>query len=307
MKAPAKEECFSEGLRHYNLLARVLQEFSSYLTYKMKIGSAKILKCLVLRAVCFLFVFQFFVPGTSAVLKVEAGEMILIPEGPFTMGSFEKDIQWAARQFRSESLDWYRDETPAHTVTLPAFQIDKYEVTVAEYSIYMGATGKPPPREFDNSRLNHPRQPVVSLTWQLAKDYCLWAKKRLPTEAEWEKAARGTDARRYPWGNEPDALNVNIRGKGDNYRNTSPGGKFPEGASPYGVMDMSGNVWEWTEDWLQPYPGNEHDSEFYGEKFKVIKGGSWNSNLDLARPAVRGKAIPGDKKNYIGFRCVSSK
>jgi iron(II)-dependent oxidoreductase len=72
-------------------------------------------------------------------------------------------------------------------------------------------------------------------------------------------------------------------------------------------MDLSGNVWEWIEDWYQPYPGNKYDNDFYGETFKVIKGGSWNSNLDLARPAVRGKANPEDKKNYIGFRCVVSK
>ncbi len=270
----------------------------------MKMGSEK--KNQYARVGFFLTVFLF--SSVFGVLtKVSAGEMVLIPAGPFIRGSSEKDIQWAVKQFHSESLDWYRDETPAHTVTLPAFRIDKYTVTVGEYSLYTGATGRPPPREFENSRLNHPLQPVVSLPWQQAKDYCLWAKKRLPTEAQWEKAARGTDARYYPWGNEPDALNVNIRGKGDNYRNTSPGGKFPEGASPYGVMDMSGNVWEWTEDWYQPYPGNEYDNEFYGEKFKVMKGGSWNSNLDLARLAVRGKAFPEQKKNYIGFRCVVSK
>jgi formylglycine-generating enzyme required for sulfatase activity len=239
-------------------------------------------------------------------IKVEAGEMVLVPEGPFIMGSSEIDIHWAAKQFHSESYDWYRDESPAHTVTLPAFQIDKYEVTVGDYWKYTEATGKAAPREFENPRLNHPDQPVVSLPWQQAKDYCHWAKKRLPTEAEWEKAARGTDARYYPWGNEPDALNANIRGKGDNFRNTSPGGKFPEGASPYGAMDLSGNAWEWTEDWYQPYPGNEYDNDLYGKKFKVIKGGSWNSNMDLARPAVRGKALPEDKKNYIGFRCVVS-
>ena len=245
--------------------------------------------------------------GFSGVSKTEAGEMILIPEGPFSMGSSDEDIFGAAKQFHSETLDWYRDETPAHNVHLPAFQIDKYEVTVGDYKIYMAATGKPAPREFVNARLNNPRQPVVSVAWQVAKDYCLWAKKRLPTEAEWEKAARGTDKRYYPWGNEPDALNANIRGKGDNYRNTSPVGKFPEGASPYGVMDMSGNVWEWMEDWLQPYPGNEYENDFYGERFKVIKGGSWYSSLDLARPATRGKALPNQKKNYIGFRCAASK
>ena len=270
-------------------------------------GSVKIPKKISLE--CWLFLALFLLSGVSSfgMVKADAGEMILIPEGPFTMGSSEKDIQWAVKQFRSESLDWYRDEMPAHSVNVSAFKIDKYEVTMAVYSLFMEATGKPAPREFENPRLNHPRQPVVSVTWNDAKAYCLWAKKRLPTEAEWEKAARGTKARHYPWGNEPDALNANIRGKGDDYRNTSPGGKFPEGASPYGVMDMSGNVWEWTEDLYQPYPGNKYDNDFYDKNFKVIKGGSWNSTLDLVRPAVRGNALPTQKKNYIGFRCVATK
>ncbi len=252
----------------------------------------------------FLHAFLFLVAGVFGILKVAAAETILIPAGPFIMGSSEADIQWAVRQFHSESFDWYRDETPARTVTLPAFRIDKYEVTVGDYSSYLAATGESPPREF-NPR--HADRPVANVTWRRAKDFCRWAKQRLPTEAEWEKAARGTDARRYPWGNEPDALNANVRGMGDSYRNTSAGGKFPEGASPYGLMDMSGNVWEWTADWYQPYAGNEYDNDFYGEKFKVIKGGSWYSNLDLARPAVRGKALPDQQKNYIGFRCVASK
>ncbi len=273
----------------------------------MKVGSEKTLKISVFKIWLFLLIFPFSGLGVSGILIAEAGEMVQVPEGSFIMGSSEEDILWAVKKFHSESLDWYRDETPAHSVALSAFEIDKYEVTFGDYAVYMEATGKPPPREYENSRLNHPRQPVVSVSWQDAKDYCHWAKKRLPTEAEWEKAARGTDKRHYPWGNEADALNTNIRGKGDSYRNASPGGKFPEGASPYGVMDMSGNVWEWTENWYQPHPDNEHSNDFYGEKFKVIKGGSWNSNLDLARPAVRGKAFPDQKKNYIGFRCVASK
>lgn len=273
----------------------------------MNTGSRNALSKNLFKVSYFLIAFMFLGFGAFGVSKAEAGESILIPEGPFTMGSTDEDILWAAKTFRSESLDWYRDETPAHIVTLPAFEIDKFEVTVGEYARYTQDTGRPEPREFENSRLNHPRQPVVSITWKNARDYCLWAKKRLPTEAEWEKAARGTVHKHFPWGDEPDALNTNIRGKGDNYRNSSPGGKFPEGASPYGVMDMSGNVWEWTEDWYQPYEGNQFDNDLYGEQFKVIKGGSWNSNLDLARPAVRGKSLPNQKKNYIGFRCVASK
>ena len=233
-------------------------------------------------------------------------DMILIPAGPFKMGSSDKDILWAAKRFHSESLDWYRDETPLHEVTLPGFKIDKFLVTVRDYEIYRQVTGKAAPREHDNARFNQPRQPIVALPWKEARDYCLWAKKRLPTEREWEKAARGTDARYYPWGNEADALNTNIRGKGDIYRYSNPVGAMPENASPYGVMDLAGNVWEWTEDWYQPHPGNQYDNDLYGEKFKVIKGGSWNSNLDLARGSVRGKAFPDDIKNYIGFRCVAT-
>ncbi len=277
------------------------------MTWWTKMGTEKTLRYPVFKILMFLFVILLLSQGVSGILKAEAGEMVLVPEGPFTRGSSEADILWVAKQFHSESLDWYRDETPAHNVTLPAFEIDKFEVTFRDYALFMEATGKQPPREFENSRLNHPLQPVVSVSWQDAKDYCAWEKKRLPTEAEWEKAARGTDKQHYPWGNEPDALNANIRGKGDNFRNTSPGGKFPEGVSPYGAMDMSGNVWEWTEDWYQPYPGNEHPNDFYGERFKVIKGGSWDSNLDLARPAIRGKAFLDQKKNYIGFRCVAPK
>lgn len=233
-------------------------------------------------------------------------EMILIPAGPFFMGSSENDIMWAAKQFHSESLDWYRDETPIHEVTLSVFKIDKFPVTVRDYEAYLQATGKPAPREHENARFNHPLQPVVAITWENARDYCHWRKKRLPTEAEWEKAARGSDGRYYPWGNDPDPLNANIRGKGDIYRYTSQVGAIPENASPYGVMDLAGNVWEWTEDWYQPHPGNQYNNDLYGEQFKIIKGGSWNSNLDLARGPVRGKALPDQKKTYIGFRCVSS-
>ena len=247
-----------------------------------------------------------FIFSTVGQRQVLAEDMVLIPKGPFIMGSSDEDILWAAKQFHSESLDWYRDETPLHEVTLPAFQIDKFPVTVSDYEIYRDATRKPAPREHDNGRFNHPRQPIVGLSWKEARDYCHWAKKRLPTEKEWEKAARGKDGRYYPWGNEPDALNANIRGKGDVYRYTNKVGEIPENASPFGVMDLAGNVWEWTEDWYKPHPENQYDNELYGERFKVIKGGSWNSNLDLARSSVRGKALPDQQKNYIGFRCAAT-
>jgi formylglycine-generating enzyme required for sulfatase activity len=231
--------------------------------------------------------------------------MILIPAGEFTMGSTEESIHWAAKKFFSESLDYYLEETPDRNVELSAYYIDQYEITVAEYKKYIEQAGAETPKFLDNDKYNQPKQPIVGVTWQNAVDYCQWAgKKRLPTEAEWEKAARGTVPRNYPWGDAPDPLKANVRGKKDQYRYTAPVGKFPEGKSPYGVMDMSGNVWEWTQDWFLPYPGNQFKNGMYGETLKVIRGGSWFSNMDLARTMVRGKSLPNQRLNYIGFRCV---
>ena len=261
---------------------------------------------ILFRPILIVAVFFFSSTGSYCNATTTSQDMILIPAGPFFMGSSDKDIIWAAKQFHSESLDWYRDETPIHEVTLPAFKIDKLPVTVRDYEVYRQATGKPAPREHGNSRFNHPLQPIVSLTWKSAKDYCHWKKKRLPTEAEWEKAARGTDARYFPWGNKPDALNANIRGKDDIFKYSNQVGAIPENVSPYGVMEMAGNVWEWTENWYQPHPDNKYNNDLYGKQFKVIKGGSWNSNLDLARASIRGKALPDQQKSYIGFRCVAT-
>jgi iron(II)-dependent oxidoreductase len=230
--------------------------------------------------------------------------MVLVPGGEFTMGSTEEDIHWAAKHFHSESLDYYRDETPARRVSLDDFYIDRHEVTVSQYKEYLKQSGGPEPKFQDKPKYNQPDQPVVGITWQQASDYCRSAGKRLPSEAEWEQAARGADARRYPWGDEPDESKANVRGKKDGYRYIAPVGGFPEGRSPYGILDMAGDVWEWTGDWYRPYPGNEHKNEMYGETLKVIRGGSWFSNLDLARSTVRGKALPNQRLNYIGFRCV---
>ena len=117
-----------------------------------------------------------FIFSTVGQRMVLAEDMVLIPKGTFIMGSSDEDILWAAKQFHSESLDWYRDETPLHEVTLPDFKIDKFPVTVSDYEIYRDAKRKPAPREHDNGRFNHPRQPIVGLSWKEARDYCHWAK-----------------------------------------------------------------------------------------------------------------------------------
>ncbi|NIP99396.1 MAG: SUMF1/EgtB/PvdO family nonheme iron enzyme [Nitrospinaceae bacterium] len=244
---------------------------------------------------------------TGSQASPSGSEMITIPAGEFVMGSTEKDILWAAKTFFSESLEYYQDETPSHTVRLETFKIDKTEVTMGQYRAYMKQNGKPAPKFMDNERFNGNDQPVVGVTWQEAVDYCSAQGKRLPTEAEWEKAARGSEPRYYPWGNEPDKGRANAAGKKmDGYVYTAPVGMQKFSASPYGVRDMAGNVWEWTSDWYQPYPGNGYPNPNYGVQFKVIRGGSWFSNIDLARVTVRGKSFPDKRYHYLGFRCAQS-
>lgn len=233
-----------------------------------------------------------------------AVEEVLIPAGEFTIGSTDEDIDWYVKEFFSESRDWYLDETPQQKVDLKEFYIDKYEVTVAQYKRFMEETQHPVPKFFDNNKFNQASHPVVGVSWQDAADYCHWRGKELPMEVEWEKAARGADSRYYPWGSLPDNTKANIRGREDGYRYTAPVGQFPDGESPYGAMDMAGNVWEWTRSWYLPYPGNEHPNELFGKTFRVIKGGSWFSNIDLARTGTRGKARPDQRFNYVGFRCM---
>ena len=230
--------------------------------------------------------------------------MIFIPAGSFYRGSSEEMIDWAVKEFFAESREWYQDETPILKVHLDGFFIDKFETTVSRYRHYLEKTDRPAPKYIDNPNFNQDNQPVVGVAWQEAWDYCAWAGKRLPTETEWDKAARGDQARVYPWGHRPDNKKANVRGMDDQYRYPAPVGNFPQGKSPYGLMDMAGNVWEWTDSWYQPYPGNDQKSDQFGEKLKVAKGGSWFSNMDLARTTLRGKMLPDQRQNYVGFRCA---
>ena len=240
----------------------------------------------------------------STVSPTDEG-MILIPEGSFMMGSSKDDIEWVVRTFHSASREWYQDETPAQEIHLGNYYIDGAEVTNSKYKKYMMATGKPAPKFWDNPRFNMANQPVVGVNFEEAEEYCLWAGKRLPNEAEWEKAARGRDSRKFPWGNDPDPTRANVKGLKDQHRYTSLVGNYPDSKSPYGIVDMAGNVWEWTSGWYLPYPNSKHTNEMFGQTLKVIRGGSWNSNMDLARTAIRGKALPEQRQNYLGFRCVT--
>lgn len=227
-------------------------------------------------------------------------KMILIPAGEFVMGSNSR----------------LPDEGPQQTVKLPAFYIDQFEVTNLQYKKFNDATQGRSPRHWRNrtfpaGKADHP---VVYVSWQNANDYCQWAGKRLPTDAEWEKAARGSDGRMFPWGDEfaTDAANTPVRWQEiGQFGDTTPVGAFEKGKSPYGVYDMSGNVWEWTASWYKAYPGNQTPSESYGERYKTLKGGSWFDcsfyKCGISAPVFNRSFFAKKVKNdSFGFRCAKS-
>jgi len=248
---------------------------------------------------------------SSAVYSFSSDEMILIPEGEFLMGTSQKEV--------------YREELPLHKVYLQDYFIDKYEVTVKEYTDFLNREKEPgyfinindkrSLIEFADNlyrvKKGYEDYPVTGVTWYGADAYARWVKKRLPTEAEWEKAARGTEGRIFPWGMEWDPLKCANSCPGGS-KMLMPVGSFPNGASPYGVMDMAGNVWEWCADWFYRdyYLMSSQVNPPVPSKgiYKVIKGGSWfytyPDNFRCARRA--GKDLKCKLFN-IGFRCARDK
>ncbi|MFQ5508310.1 MAG: formylglycine-generating enzyme family protein [Leptospirillia bacterium] len=234
--------------------------------------------------------------------------MVLIPAGPFVRGSDKEDTEGRAKEFGAMK-PWYLDEHPAHKMTLPAFFIDKTEVTVGAYTLFLHATGSGVPSDWPGATPENRDLPVTGVNWHQADAYCTWFGKRLPTEAEWEKAARGPDGREFPWGDTFDAMRGNTGAA--RLGKLMPVGHFPEGASPYGVLDMVGNVWEWTASWYLPYPGSDYHTDDFGEKYRVIRGGGWGGighyTLDqFYRAAYRFYIDPAISFNDAGFRCAKS-
>ena len=232
-------------------------------------------------------------PTKAAPEKLEV-PMVAIPAGEFIMGS-DRGI-----------------ERPPHKVFVEAFEIDKFEVTNEQFARFVEETGYVTDAEKAGDSMTwrtyaegKPKHPVVKVSWNDAVAFCKWAGKRLPTEAEWEKAARGTDGRIYPWGNEWDPAKANTKESG--YRGTTIVGSFPDGASPYGVMDMAGNVAEWTSDWFKAYPGypgGDSEAQYFGEKYRVIRGGGWFSDKDQVRTTARSCSSVTLANDDVGFRCA---
>jgi len=241
-------------------------------------------------------------------------EQVVIPAGSFKMGtdSLKTDVQ----------------NRPEHTVYLPSYAIDKYLVTNSQYARYVAQTGHRVPLNWNDGRFSPQRvlHPVTMVSWFDARDYCEWMGKRLPTEAEWEKAARGEDGRRWPWGNVMDTQRLNTY---YNVGSTTAVDKYDNGVSPYGVYDMAGNVLQWVADDFNPYPqSTASDSIFRGkkqvvsddredqrkkiarfvetdEKYKVVRGGSWKGDPFSTSSYHRGYQWPNLTSDFFGFRCVS--
>lgn len=193
------------------------------------------------------------------------------------------------------------DARPEHKVTLPAFYIDRTEVTNAQYKAYCDATNYPAPPNWKDGKYPDGEDdfPVTHVSWYEAGAYAAWLGKRLPTEAEWEKAARGSDKREFPWGNNWDAKRVIW------HRNRPfKVGTKPNGASPYGALDMAGNVFEWTASWYDAYPNAPHKFAEFGTQMKCIRGGGFDGGDILARTHFRSVAYPSARSDMIGFRCA---
>ncbi len=241
-----------------------------------------------------------------------ASAMVTIPAGDFIMGSTEEQ---ALEAFRLNDGNFdkagYLSEYPQRTVTLGEYDIDRKEVSNAEYRMFVDATNRAEPTPWSDQKSNDAIQPVTGVDWNDSTAYCEWLGKRLPTEAEWEKAARGIDGRIWPWGNTWDPTKDN-HGNGsefgfdtsDGFRYSAPVGS-DLGVSPFGILNMAGNVYEWTADDFAPYPGNDkYVHPYYFEAYKVFKGGAYTDGPMEQRPASRVGHAKDFREEDIGFRCA---
>ncbi len=255
----------------------------------------------VLAGTAFVFVFaenDLYGKPPETLTGKDGAPMVLVPAGSFTMGS-------------EAGGD---DEKPLHSIFLDAFHMDRHEVTTMQYARFLEATGRKPPDKWDGIRLPQVGdRPVVGVDWYDADAYCRLYGKRLPTEAEWEKADRGTDTRPYPWGEERPTAALALYDKSCIFCNVyedvlKPVGSYENGKSPYGIYDMAGSVQEWTADWYDEHyykrsPERNPTGPSQGRE-KVVRGGSWLSRPMLLRTGLRNWENPTDRLDYVGFRCA---
>jgi len=271
-------------------------------------------------------------PPTIVATK-DGAPMILVPAGEFIMGSSDEQVEQIAR-LKPRWRELMEHEQPQHSVILDAFYIDRYEVTNAQFLKFVEVTGYVTDAEREDwgyvwtrdinwlhvrgvswraplgpgsSIEGKSEHPVVQISYNDARAYARWAGKRLATEAEWEKASRGTDGRLYPWGNEWDASKLNSWELGPH--TTTPVGSYPEGVSPYGAYDMVGNVWEWVADWYHHkyyHWSPRYNPEGYAKGIhRVLRGGCWWNEKHILRCAHRDNYVttPDFRVNLGGFRC----
>jgi formylglycine-generating enzyme required for sulfatase activity len=218
--------------------------------------------------------------------------MVTIGAGVFTMGDVNGED----------------DEYPERPITLSAFQIDRTEVTNNAYRMCVRAKACDPTQYLDDDDLGQDDHPVVGVTWDDAANFCKWVGKRLPTEAEWECAAKGNDTRKWPWSGPFKASAANTA-LPDHHEKTAPVGQYMEGESPHGVLDMAGNAAEWVADYYDPtfYRTSKQDHDPKGPESgreRVVRGGSYLSSAHQVRVAARSRKQPTETSNTLGFRCA---
>jgi formylglycine-generating enzyme required for sulfatase activity len=236
----------------------------------------------------------------AALPTVTETPMATVPAGEFLMGF--------------DGTQALEDERPAHRVWLDAFSVDLHEVTTAQYAAFLAHTNRVAPWQWETVHLSHHAdRPVIGVDWADADAYCRWKGKRLPTEAEWEKAARGPDGRLYPWGNQvpnKELANFALGARFSYSLVLLPVQSYEGGRSPYGLYQMAGNAYEWVEDW---YAANYYDASPERSpqgpergQFKVLRGGSWSDLPKYLLTYGRFKLPPETRNSYTGFRCVKS-
>ena len=283
--------------------------------------------------------------GETHLRDKDHGMMVYVPAGRFEMGIKEEHITYIVTLCQEYNQDCMYEMTsslsrPTHMVQLDGYWIDQLEITNAQFAAFLNDQGNQEQGgaawlSIDNPHSlielvndtyqpkdGYAEHPVIEVTWYGAKAYCDWAGARLPTEAEWEYAARGPENSIYPWGDEFDRTRLNFcdtncekfwktedydTGYSDGYAKTAPVGTYPEGASWCGTMDMAGNVWEWVADWMGPYTVFQQTNPLGPESgtIKVIKGGAWCNAPNVFPSAYRWNYAPLGSGFNVGFRCAA--